>query len=40
MQLRQEVASRLSERLWMEDENVASKWWVSFRGRKFMGRAL
>jgi len=38
--MRQEIASRLAERLWAEREDRPSKWWMSFTKRKFMGRAL
>jgi actin related protein 2/3 complex subunit 3 len=39
-QMRQEIATRLAERLWAESEERPSKWWMSFVKRKFMGRAL
>ncbi|KAL1296526.1 hypothetical protein AAFC00_000034 [Neodothiora populina] len=38
-QMRQEVAIRLLNRIYA-DENVPSKYWLSFTKRKFMGKAL
>jgi actin related protein 2/3 complex, subunit 3 len=39
MQMRQELAARLLERVYGQD-NVPSKWWLSFTKRKFMGKSL
>ncbi|KAK9711338.1 subunit of the Arp2/3 complex [Basidiobolus ranarum] len=38
-QLRQELATRLLERIY-GNENVPSKWWMCFLKRKFMGKSL
>ncbi|KAF2457004.1 ARP2/3 complex subunit Arc18 [Lineolata rhizophorae] len=39
MQMRQELAQRLLNRLYAEG-NAPSKWWLSFTKRKFMGKSL
>ncbi|KAJ3082642.1 subunit of the Arp2/3 complex [Quaeritorhiza haematococci] len=36
-QLRQELATRLPERIWDSVEGKPSKWWMCFAKRKFMG---
>ena len=40
MQMRQELATRLLNRLYADGATVPSKWWLSFTKRKFMGKAL
>jgi actin related protein 2/3 complex subunit 3 len=40
MQMRQELATRLLNRLYADGTGVPSKWWLSFTKRKFMGKAL
>ncbi|ORZ38122.1 hypothetical protein BCR44DRAFT_1479375 [Catenaria anguillulae PL171] len=39
-QLRQEVVSRLLEKLYAEDASKPSKWWMAFAKRKFMNKSL
>ncbi|CAK9440246.1 uncharacterized protein LODBEIA_P43460 [Lodderomyces beijingensis] len=39
-QFRQELAERLLKRVYSEDENVPSKYWLSFTKRKFMNKSL
>ncbi|KAF2744433.1 ARP2/3 complex, 21 kDa p21-Arc subunit [Sporormia fimetaria CBS 119925] len=40
MQMRQELAARLLNRVYADGTNTPSKWWLSFTKRKFMGKAL
>ncbi|GAB7362064.1 hypothetical protein MBLNU230_g2098t1 [Neophaeotheca triangularis] len=40
MQMRQELASRLLNRVYWDGSGTPSKWWLSFSKRKFMGKAL
>jgi actin related protein 2/3 complex subunit 3 len=40
MQVRQELAVRLLNRVYADGMNTPSKWWLSFTKRKFMGKAL
>ncbi|KAF2012589.1 actin-related protein 2/3 complex subunit 4, partial [Aaosphaeria arxii CBS 175.79] len=40
VQMRQELATRLLNRVYGDGTNVPSKWWLSFTKRKFMGKAL
>ncbi|KAL6706672.1 subunit of the Arp2/3 complex [Coniothyrium glycines] len=40
MQMRQELATRLLNRVYADDTNTPSKWWLSYTKRKFMGKAL
>ncbi|EGP85210.1 unnamed protein product [Zymoseptoria tritici ST99CH_1E4] len=40
MQMRQELAARLLNRVYADGTGVPSKWWLSFSKRKFMGKAL
>ena len=40
MQMRQELAARLLNRVYPEGANTPSKWWLSFTKRRFMGKAL
>ncbi|CAK3832110.1 probable ARP2 3 complex subunit Arc18 [Lecanosticta acicola] len=40
MQMRQELAARLLNRVYMDPSGQPSKWWLSFQKRKFMGKAL
>jgi len=40
MQMRQELATRLLNRVYADGTGVPSKWWLSFTKRKFMGKAL
>jgi hypothetical protein len=35
-QLRQELALRLAARIYQDDPNQPSKWWMCFTKRKFM----
>lgn len=37
-QARQETASRLVEKIYIDD--VPSRWWLAFTKRKFMGKSL
>lgn len=40
MQMRQELATRLLNRVYADETGVPSKWWLSYTKRKFMGKAL
>ncbi|KAL4249641.1 Actin-related protein 2/3 complex subunit 3 [Abortiporus biennis] len=40
VQVRQEVAARLTERLYADGTGKPSKWWMSFQKRRFMNRSL
>jgi len=40
MQMRQELAARLLNRVYMDPSGQPSKWWLSFQKRKFMGKQL
>ncbi|KAF2726837.1 ARP2/3 complex, 21 kDa p21-Arc subunit [Polyplosphaeria fusca] len=40
MQMRQELATRLLNRVYADGSGAPSKWWLSFTKRKFMGKAL
>ncbi|KAK4621653.1 Actin-related protein 2/3 complex subunit 3 [Fulvia fulva] len=40
MQMRQELAVRLLNRVYTDPSGQPSKWWLSFSKRKFMGKAL
>lgn len=40
MQMRQELATRLLNRVYGDGSGAPSKWWLSFTKRKFMGKAL
>ncbi|KXS99366.1 hypothetical protein AC578_8999 [Pseudocercospora eumusae] len=40
MQMRQELAVRLLNRVYSDPSGQPSKWWLSFQKRKFMGKAL
>ncbi|TKA29016.1 hypothetical protein B0A50_03428 [Salinomyces thailandicus] len=40
MQMRQELAVRLLNRVYMDPSGQPSKWWLSFQKRKFMGKQL
>ncbi|KAH8118467.1 actin-related protein ARPC3 [Phellopilus nigrolimitatus] len=40
VQLRQELAARLIERLYADGTGKPSKWWMSFQKRRFMNRSL
>ncbi|KUI58891.1 Actin-related protein 2/3 complex subunit 3 [Cytospora mali] len=39
-QVRQELATRLLARVYADQEDKPSKWWLSFTKRKFMGKSL
>lgn len=39
-QFRQELADRLLKRIYAEDENVPSKYWLAFTRRRFMNKSL
>jgi len=39
-QVRQELAARLTERLYADGTGKPSKWWMSFQKRRFMNRSL
>jgi len=39
-QMRQELAMRLLNRVYMDGTGTPSKWWLSFQKRKFMGKQL
>lgn len=39
-QVRQELATRLLARVYADQEDKPSKWWLSFTKRKFMGKQL
>jgi len=40
VQVRQELAARLVERLYADGTGRPSKWWMSFQKRRFMNRSL
>ncbi|QIW99531.1 hypothetical protein AMS68_005049 [Peltaster fructicola] len=40
MQMRQELAARLLNRVYQDGTGQPSKWWLSFQKRKFMGKQL
>jgi len=40
IQVRQELAARLVERLYADGTGKPSKWWMSFQKRRFMNRSL
>ncbi|OCH94328.1 ARP2/3 complex 21 kDa subunit [Obba rivulosa] len=40
MQVRQELAARVVERLYADGTGKPSKWWMSFQKRRFMNRSL
>jgi len=40
VQVRQEVAARLIEKLYADGTGKPSKWWMSFQKRRFMNRSL
>ncbi|KAK3637108.1 subunit of the Arp2/3 complex [Elasticomyces elasticus] len=40
MQMRQELAMRLLNRVYSDASGQPSKWWLSFQKRKFMGKQL
>ncbi|KAJ7490322.1 actin-related protein ARPC3 [Mycena galericulata] len=40
VQVRQELAARLVERLYADGTGKPSKWWMSFQKRRFMNRSL
>jgi actin related protein 2/3 complex, subunit 3 len=40
VQVRQEVAARLVEKLYADGSGKPSKWWMSFQKRRFMNRSL
>jgi actin related protein 2/3 complex subunit 3 len=40
MQMRQELATRLLNRVYADETGQPSKWWLSYTKRKFMGKAL
>ncbi|XPS76173.1 subunit of the Arp2/3 complex [Ascochyta lentis] len=40
MQMRQELATRLLNRVYADETGAPSKWWLSYTKRKFMGKAL
>ncbi|KAF7352545.1 Actin-related protein 2/3 complex subunit 3 [Mycena venus] len=40
VQVRQELAARLIERLYADGTGKPSKWWMSFQKRRFMNRSL
>lgn len=40
MQMRQELATRLLNRVYGDETGQPSKWWLSYTKRKFMGKAL
>lgn len=39
-QVRQELATRLLARVYADQDDKPSKWWLSFNKRKFMGKSL
>ncbi|TGZ83027.1 ARP2/3 complex, 21 kDa p21-Arc subunit [Ascodesmis nigricans] len=39
-QMRQELALRLTNRLYADESGKPSKWWLSFQKRRFMGKSL
>jgi actin related protein 2/3 complex subunit 3 len=40
LQVRQETAARLGEKLFQTPDGKLSKWWLAFQKRKFMGKSL
>ncbi len=40
VQVRQELAARLVEKLYADGTGKPSKWWMSFQKRRFMNRSL
>lgn len=40
IQVRQELAARLIERLYADGTGKPSKWWMAFQKRRFMNRSL
>lgn len=40
IQVRQELAARLAEKLYADGTGKPSKWWMSFQKRRFMSRSL
>ncbi|KAF2860907.1 ARP2/3 complex, 21 kDa p21-Arc subunit [Piedraia hortae CBS 480.64] len=40
VQMRQELAARLLNRVYLDGTGQPSKWWLSFQKRKFMGKQL
>jgi actin related protein 2/3 complex subunit 3 len=40
VQVRQELAARLVERLYADGTGKPSKWWMSFQKRRFMNRSI
>ncbi|KAF9651093.1 ARP2 3 complex 21 kDa subunit [Thelephora ganbajun] len=40
VQVRQELAARLVERLYTDGSGKPSKWWMSFQKRRFMNRSI
>lgn len=40
IQVRQELAARLVERLYADGSGKPSKWWMAFQKRRFMNRSL
>jgi actin related protein 2/3 complex subunit 3 len=40
VQVRQELAARLVEKLYADETGKPSKWWMSFQKRRFMNRSL
>ena len=40
VQVRQELAARLVEKLYADGTGQPSKWWMSFQKRRFMNRSL
>ncbi|THH12397.1 hypothetical protein EW145_g63 [Phellinidium pouzarii] len=40
VQVRQELAARLTERLYADGTGKPNKWWMSFQKRRFMNRSL
>jgi hypothetical protein len=40
VQVRQELAARLIEKLYADGTGKPSKWWMSFQKRRFMNRSL
>lgn len=39
-QVRQELAARVTERLYADGSGKPSKWWMAFQKRRFMNRSL
>lgn len=40
IQVRQELAARLVEKLYADGTGKPSKWWMSFQKRRFMSRSV